>query len=119
MSHSNEPKELRFIDWFSVASILDHVCTSGVRTALLFKRDGVVISAGGNAADADVVGALMMNIWEDFSSFCTSNSPLDYFVADCENGQIAAVPIGELFLCLLADRTVQPGMFHMKVSFAM
>lgn len=108
-------KELRFVDWFSVGTILDHVCTGGVKSAILIKRDGVVISIGGQTLDANITSALLMSIFDHFSSFCTSNSPLGYLTIDCENGQIAIVPLGQLYLCLIAEKFVQSGMLQMKV----
>ena len=106
------------VDWPQITEELNTACTPGFRCIALVMPDGITIASSKPPEDIDVtsVGTIIRNLYKNFQFFVTKPQQLSYVHLDCDNGQIAALPLGHLMLCVIADKSVQPGMLSLKVS---
>jgi|TARA_B110000196_G_C20754520_1_gene479242 predicted regulator of Ras-like GTPase activity (Roadblock/LC7/MglB family) len=97
----------------ALPEVLGEVLTSGVRTAALVNRSGMLLGCAGDTADATLAGAIGANLWQ-----CHERSEgagaLECMLMECDDGRVAIKAVGSYIIICCTDASVPFGQLKAK-----
>jgi predicted regulator of Ras-like GTPase activity (Roadblock/LC7/MglB family) len=81
--------------------------------------DGPLLCVAGESETADVIGALVGNIWKQYTSDVEGNlktKNIGTMIIDCENGKLSIAEISRFLVCLHAPADIGMGLLKLKTE---